>query len=90
MKTCILKFDHLSNLLLRRLYCIDAWMLHCIGAYSWNRLAQKMDMYRNLLLLYLDCNVFWIYKHKDKGGQISNNPKFLSHNNLSFFWWKNF
>ena len=23
MKTCILKFDHLPNLLLRRLYCIN-------------------------------------------------------------------
>ena len=34
MKTCILKFDHISNLL-RRLYYIDALKLQFIDAYFW-------------------------------------------------------
>ena len=43
MKTFILKFDHLSNLPLRRLYYIDAWRLHCIDAYSWNRVEMPWE-----------------------------------------------
>ena len=39
MKTCVLKFDHFSNLFLKRLYWIDAGKLHYIDPYSQNRLA---------------------------------------------------
>ena len=85
MKTCNLRFDHLSNLLLR-LYYIDVWKLQynntCIDAYSWNRLAmpQEEQLYTvflkfdfNIYIIkthsqkfILDCDVSWIYKHKDK------------------------
>ena len=100
MKVCILKFDHLSNLLLRSLYCIDAGRLHCINAYSSNRLASPK---RNRYTVFLK---FWVLTktHSQKLGlklftlvswivmflgytntKINNNLKLLSHNNLSIF-----
>ena len=42
----VLKFDLHSNQVqggLKRLYCINNWKLHCIDAYSWNRLAVSQD-----------------------------------------------
>ena len=43
METCVLKLDHLPNLLFRRLYRINNWGLHFPDVYSSNRLAMSSD-----------------------------------------------
>ena len=101
MKTCILSFDHLSNLFLRRLYYIDAWKLQFIDAYSWKRLqCFKRNTYTVFLKfefyliktysqkLILDWNVSWIYKHKDKQHLVSHNNLFFQGKIYPSIFWK--
>ena len=92
MKTCILKLDRLSNLLLRRWYCIVSWMLYCIDVCFWNRLCPKTNLYfwklsfnynrfskicYSCILLFTNTEIFSLNNH--------NNFSFLSFKFI-FFW----
>ena len=74
MKTCIFKFDHLSNLLLRR---PESYIV-LMSIHKIDYKCSKKNIYTAFLKLQLyiiktyshkfilDCNASWIYKRKTK------------------------